>query len=65
MLRCYWCRGHATAGLAHLHGLPIPLCKSCTDKELERQAAQRASGALRPLVFRERVQNPVKERRAA
>lgn len=37
MLRCEFCRGHAHAGLAHLHGLSVPLCRSCTWMVLERR----------------------------
>ncbi len=40
MLRCEYCRGHAHAGLAHLHGLPVPLCQDCTRKVLERRNEQ-------------------------
>lgn len=32
MLRCHFCGKHAMAGLAHLHGLAVPLCTECTEK---------------------------------
>lgn len=39
MMRCEHCGGHAIPGLAHIHGNPCrPLCRTCTQLELERQA---------------------------
>ena len=43
MLRCEQCGGHASPGLAHLHGNPCRhLCISCTKRELERQELGKA-----------------------
>jgi hypothetical protein len=43
MMRCEHCGGRAQPGLAHLHGNPCRhLCHPCTERELERQEAERA-----------------------
>jgi hypothetical protein len=65
MLRCYRCRGYAMAGLAHLHGLDVPLCKSCTDEELERQKVLRASEALKARLARRPVKTVMRGQEAA
>lgn len=65
MLRCHRCRGHAHAGLAHLHHLPVPLCSDCTRKELERQEANRAAQKLQSRLTVEHVRNTVRKRKAA
>lgn len=36
MLRCHYCGKHAMVGLAHLHGLTVPLCVECSDKVVEK-----------------------------
>ena len=46
MLRCEICRGHAHAGLAHLHGLGVPLCADCTRKIVEKRAGKEKLGGL-------------------
>lgn len=38
MLRCHFCGKHAMAGLAHLHGLTVPLCRECSAKIVEKLA---------------------------
>lgn len=40
MLRCHHCRGAATAGLMHLHGLPVHLCRTCAEPYLIANAAK-------------------------
>jgi len=47
MLRCEFCRGHAHAGLAHLHGLSVHLCEDCTRKVLERRTKEEAICAFK------------------
>jgi hypothetical protein len=49
MLRCDCCRGHAHAGLAHLHGTDKTLCMDCTRKFLAAREKRHLDGLFRSL----------------
>lgn len=51
MLRCAHCGGRAIAGLAHLHGLDVPLCPDCTEVVVEvRESKLQGLTAKKPVV---------------
>lgn len=55
-MRCERCGGHATPGLAHLHGNPLRhLCHACTKRELSLRDKERFLGmtSLQTKIVRE------------
>lgn len=51
MLRCHKCGGAAHPALAHLHGLSVPLCKSCTDAVVAHLQEVKVEETLRKVLL--------------
>lgn len=43
MLRCDFCRAYAHAGLGHLHGTGMTLCRVCSEEIVERRRLSTAA----------------------